>query len=114
MDDLHKRRMAHNETRFRHANAKITTSLDELVEQEHAPQYTLVCECALGDCTEMVQLVADEYQVVRSNPLWFAVRPEHIVEELEHVVARTDRFWTIEKDGVGAQVAREDDRDPQG
>ena len=42
---------------------------------------------------------------MRSDPAQFVIKPGHAVEDVEEVVARTDRFEIVRKRGVAAQVA---------
>jgi len=66
-----------------------------------------VCECAHKSCVESVSLSLGEYEDIRANPVRFVVAPsdDHVFEEFEDVVAKTDRFWVVEKKGTAAEVA---------
>ena len=107
MDELQKRRMARNEARFRDVNGSISAGIDRFASDDPDSIYTLICECALESCEVMLQVSHAEYREVRSSPVRFMVHAEHVVPGVEHVVERNERFWTIEKDGVGAAVARD-------
>ena len=48
---------------------------------------------------------------MRSDPAQFAVKPGHTIEEIEEVVARTDRYEIVRKQGVAAGVAEFLDED---
>ena len=67
------------------------------------------CECANEGCTELVELTADEYERVRSNPRRFVVVPGHESPEIEDVVETHAGFLVIEKRGQAAQVAEATD-----
>jgi hypothetical protein len=56
-----------------------------------------ICECGDLDCAEPVRLTADEYASVRSEATQFAVAPGHEDPEVEDVVAKTERFYTVRK-----------------
>lgn len=112
MDERTQRRIAENESRFRDANERLESELRGFGgESRDRDRYELVCECALDACDGMVAVTGREYEHVRSNPVWFLVRPEHVVESVERTVERTDRYWIIEKRSAGADEARE--RDPR-
>jgi hypothetical protein len=64
------------------------------------PAATLVafrCECGLIACSSAIKLTAGEYAAVRADPRWFAVVASHVIPEVEHVVATTREWVTIEK-----------------
>jgi hypothetical protein len=87
-------RVARNEVLFRAVNERVVdvhrdTGDDELI--------AFVCECGTGDCTESIHLTLDEYETVRSVPTHFALAPGHETQNVETVVARSDRFVVVEK-----------------
>jgi hypothetical protein len=65
-----------------------------------------VCECA-NNCSEPVQLTIAEYEAVRSDPTHFMVAPSpaHVVEQIEDVVARHERYWVVEKRDLAGEVS---------
>ena len=66
-----------------------------------------ICECADDTCLERIALSLGEYEQVRANPVRFVVAPSgnHVFEEIEEVVERTDRFWLVGKHGTAGEVA---------
>lgn len=48
---------------------------------------------------------------MRREPTRFALVAGHEDQAIEQIVDRTDRFFVVEKTGVGADIARE--RDPR-
>lgn len=60
-----------------------------------------VCECANRECQERILLTTEEYEQVRANPIAFAVAPtdDHVIQQIEDVVARNDRYWVVQKKG---------------
>ena len=72
-----------------------------------------VCECANDECMTPVELSIEEYERVRAEPTHFVVAPEaqHVDSEIERVVQREQRYWVVEKIGVGAEIS--EDRDPR-
>ena len=71
------------------------------------------CECFDPDCGAMISLSREEYESVRAGSTTFAVKPGHVAEDVEHVVARHDGHWVTEKDTPdGRRVATE--LDPRG
>ena len=72
-----------------------------------SPLSEWACECANKNCPEPVLLSIEEYQAIRAEPTHFLVAPddEHVDPRIERVVQREERYWVIEKVGVGAAVA---------
>lgn len=68
-------------------------------------QVEIMCECAVTQCRDMVQLRKAQYAAVRASPIRFIVLPEHVLEATERVVERTERYWVIEKVGASADEA---------
>jgi hypothetical protein len=102
-------RKARNEALLRAVNERIDDARrfaepvredDELIEFH--------CEC--GDCTETVLLTATEYETVRSQDDRFALRPGHETQELEHVVARGERYVVVDKVDAAEAYVRDDPR----
>jgi hypothetical protein len=96
MDELTKRRLAHNEQLFREIN--------EAREQASAaPDETplgFVCECSDPECTARIDLTAADYQRIRKSPARFIVRPGHEITEIERVVEERAGFDVVEKDAA--------------
>jgi hypothetical protein len=106
------RRIGRNEEVFRRVNEQI-----EQVNEAFgsvAGTMTLVCECGDTSCIEQIELTPEEYERLRSDATWFAIRPGHEIPDVEDVIERGDRYWVVEKhQGVPAETAREispDDR----
>lgn len=72
-----------------------------------------VCECANDSCIELIPMTLEEYEAVRAKPNRFFVKPDdgHLWPDVERIVQRTDRYWIVEKYGLGAVVAA--DADPR-
>ena len=70
-----------------------------------------VCECADARCMKPIELSIEEYDAVRAATTRFAVAPqaEHVSLEIERVVQREERYWVVEKIGVGAQISAQFD-----
>ncbi len=90
MDELTRRRLAHNEAVFRRVNDEI----DRLPREDA----DYVCECADSACTTTIRLDGDEYTRIRAVPNWYVVLPGHERPELEHVVERHDGYVVVAKD----------------
>lgn len=101
---LRQTRLAANEAFFRRLN--------ESLERDTPDDATLIvlCECADEDCAQRLELTRSEYEEVRSDPTWFVVAHTHVDAEIEKVIGRTDRFETVQKIGVGIDIARRLDR----
>jgi hypothetical protein len=107
------KRLALNEALFRETNERLEERVRMFVGEEEL--FGIICECASLDCSERITLTKDEYAAVRSDPAQFAVKPGHTIEGVEEVVARTDRYEIVRKQGVAAEVAKfldEEERPP--
>jgi hypothetical protein len=107
-------RQARNEALVREVNERID-SLDREAERSGAADrgstFGFHCECGQdGGCREMVWMTLSEYEVVRGQDDRFAVAPGHENEELEDVVARTDRFVVVDKIAAAEQLVADDPR----
>jgi hypothetical protein len=107
LEDVRGRRAAENQSVFRSINERI----GELNEGWEALSTvgSWMCECVQLDCTEMVQMTIAEYEAVRADPTHFvvAIGDEHVIEKVEHVIERNDRYWVVEKLGAAAERAEE-------
>jgi hypothetical protein len=65
---------------------------------------SIVCECGELDCVEQIDLTADEYRELRSDPLRFAVKPGHEIPDVEQIVARREGYFVVRK--TGGKAAR--------
>jgi hypothetical protein len=104
-DAQRKRTIARNEALFREVN--------ERVEEVSAPRpleaIDFLCECGDANCTKTIALLPHEYEETRSDPLLFAVAPGHEIDDVEDVVAETERFRTVRKREDAAGIARQTD-----
>jgi hypothetical protein len=94
-------RAAKNESLFREVNER------EMQDSRNGLWLTFLCECADEACEEGIELTPEEYEAVRTKPTLFAVAPrdEHTIAEVEHVAAKHQRYWIVEKVGEAAAVA---------
>jgi hypothetical protein len=105
-------RVAENEVTFRRANEEIEAVAEELDESLTFRLIPFLCECADRRCTQIIRLSPREYEDVRAGPRRFAISPGHeLTIEDEHVIARSERFTTVEKVGeAGREAAQSDPR----
>jgi hypothetical protein len=106
MNELQQRRMGENEARLRALNEHIRGAVDGLSHGRPPTRYSIMCECAIEACHEMIEIEPERYLQVRANPTHFVVRPEHVVPEVEFAIERRAEWWIIEKVGAAAAVAR--------
>jgi len=96
MDDLTKRRLAHNEKLFRQVN--------EAREQASASsgdtKLEFVCECSDPACTSRISLTVGEFERVRQSPDRYIVLPGHEISAIERVVEDRGAFEVVEKDAA--------------
>lgn len=96
-------RAAKNQSLFREVNERVegiakTFDLDD----QHLD---FICECAQTDCVERLAMSVSEYETVRSVPNHFAIVDGHQIDDVEDVVARTDRYLVVAKTGTGGELA---------
>jgi hypothetical protein len=108
IDDANAIRIAANENVLRERNerSKESNAYTFWVDPP-VPDWT--CECGDESCSEPIRLSVEEYEAVRAEPTRFIVAPsrEHVAPEVEHVVRRDERYWIVEKVGVGAEMSKE-------
>jgi hypothetical protein len=107
--DAREERLARNEALFRDVNERVRAVAAQHGGQPHL--YQFFCECSNIDCTFQLEALLAEYEAVRAFPNRFLVVPDHWLPEVETVVERTDRWWTVEKHGEAAALA--EDLDPR-
>jgi hypothetical protein len=96
-------------------NESTTRQINEQIEQAHeaAPiegPVRVVCECGREDCDRVIAITIAEYESVRADPRQFAVARDHVMADVEQVVAETDRYAVVAKrQGTPAAVAIEED-----
>ncbi len=95
VDDLTKRRLTHNEELFRQVN--------EAREESASPddlQLTVICECSDQSCTGRIRISAAEYRRVRESESRYIVLPDHVIPQIERIVADRGSFEIVEKDAA--------------
>ena len=106
--------MSSREERVAH-NESTTRQINEQIEQAHeaAPiegPVRVVCECGREDCDRVIAITIAEYESVRADPRQFAVARDHVMADVEQVVAETDCYAVVAKrQGTPAAVAIEED-----
>ena len=84
-----------NEVRSRRTNEWIEAANDSLGEQHLMDRYH--CECSDGSCTGIVNLTREEYEVVRSDGVQFAIMVDHEHPELDGVQIEYLRYSVVMK-----------------
>jgi 5-bromo-4-chloroindolyl phosphate hydrolysis protein len=96
-------------------NESTTREINEQIEQAHqaAPSeghLRVLCECGREECDRLIAMTLAEYESVRADPRQFAVAHDHVLADLEQVVAETDRYAVVAKrEGTPAAVAVQED-----
>jgi len=93
VDELARRRLAHNEELFRSVNEQV----EALHERLGGGDALFVCECSDPECTSSIPLTAAEYEHVRLDDQWFVLLRGHENPELERVVEEHDDYLVVEK-----------------
>jgi hypothetical protein len=96
-------------------NESTTREINEDIEQAHQAASTpdhvrMVCECGRLECDRVIAITIAEYESVRADPRRFVVARDHVIADVERVVAETDRYAVVAKrQGTPAAVAIEED-----
>ena len=96
MDELTKRRLAHNERLFR----EINDARDHATPGDDETVQSFVCECSDQACTATIELTVGEYERIRETPHHFIVLTGHELPEIERVVEERGAFDVVEKDAA--------------
>ena len=104
MDERHQQRIASNEARFRDMNDNLVRHLEAFDDPE---SYQVMCECALLNCEDTVEISREHYRTVRAQPCWFVVLPEHVLQAAEAPVSKDAGYWVIEKLDVAGKRAKD-------
>jgi hypothetical protein len=86
-------RIARTESLFRDVNERIAESAGRLGLDDAA----FVCECDDASCTDRIATSIEAYEDVRADGAQFIVADDHVNDEVEVVVERTDDFTLVEK-----------------
>jgi hypothetical protein len=89
-------RVARNEALFRQVNERVR-DVSQAFATLDPSAVEFVCECGLQDCTEPISLRLHEYEAVRAVPTHFFVLPDHVIPEVEHVVADRGAYVIVNK-----------------
>jgi hypothetical protein len=105
--DSREERLARNEAAARDINER----LEEAHDTEPSDRYVrMTCECGRDFCDRVIAIKTAEYEEIRSDPLQFIVVRDHLIPDVERIVAETDRFVIVAKrEGTPASVAIEED-----
>lgn len=102
-------RLARNEFLFRAVNEEI---LKMEGGQARAEPIDFMRECADQNCTRVISLSREEYELLRADPKHLAVLPGHDVPTIERVVETHGHYFVVQKhDSVLRQI---EDRDQDG
>jgi hypothetical protein len=104
-------RVARNEALFREANEGIEDAASKYDVLEQIP---FICECADGNCRELLVLSLAEYDEIRRNPRHFLTAPGHVraAQGAAKVVDDRGRYTIVEKTGYAGELV--EDLDPRG
>lgn len=102
-------RLAENEALFRSINELIDEVATTSGVDEHV--FEFLCECSDSACTLLLPLTVAEYERVRADPTQFLVAPDHVVSDIEVVVAEPGPYFVVRKIGEAAEYVRQ--RDPR-
>ncbi len=105
-DEVTQERIARNDAIFRSANERIRETAEEYDITEQVPFF---CECADGECRQLVQLSLREYESVRADSRDFLNAPGHeaAAQGAAVVVDGNERYVVVKKIERAGEVAEE-------
>lgn len=105
-DEVDAIRIAANENLLRERNEQ-SKAINAVHVWVNPPFPDWTCECGDATCSEPIRVSVEEYEAIRAKPTRFMVAPDsrHLAPEVERVVQREERFWVVEKVGVGAEMS---------
>ena len=86
-------RIARTESLFRDVNERIAESAGRFGLDDAA----FVCECDDASCTDRIATTIEAYEDARTDGAQFMVADDHVNQDVERVVERTDDFTLVEK-----------------
>lgn len=92
MSDQEDLRIARTESLFRDVNERIAESAGRF-----GSDAAFVCECDDPSCTHRIATSIEAYEEARTDGAQFIVTDDHVDDEVERVVERTDDFTLVEK-----------------
>lgn len=97
-------RAARNQSLFRDVNERVRTL--EAGLSVHVSEW--FCECANESCFEQVTMSHQAYEAIREHGNRFLVAPneDHLVPDVECLIAQNERYWIVEKTGDAERIAR--------
>lgn len=108
MTDYREARITKNEVISREINEGIEEAMaSRTLPEGHA---RMLCECGNRDCELLIAISVSEYDEVHQDRRRFVVVKDHVIPEVERVVAETERFTVVQKrEGTPEEVAEESD-----
>lgn len=104
-------RAARNEALFRRVNERVE-EVNKAFESILGDA-DFFCECADVECMEKIRMTLAEYEALRANSTYFAVKPGHVLAQEERVVEERAGYVVVEKVGrAGERAAELDPREP--
>jgi hypothetical protein len=104
--DVRQIRAGKNQSLFREVNERVEKLAGEFVSNGPV---SFICECWDLECGRQIELTHDEYERVRSKPVWFVVAPGHVLPDVEKTISSGPRFAIVEKVEAAVPVAVSND-----
>jgi hypothetical protein len=100
-DELRGSKLARNQSLFREINEQIR----RLALRQDFAELELLCECADGQCADLLSVPVDTYELIRTHPDRFLICRGHQVPEIERTVGRFNGYLVVETVGLAGEVA---------
>lgn len=105
-DELAARRAGKREANLRDLNERIADAQEEAGGGDQSLR--LVCECALHDCTDGIDVECSVFDELRADQTRFIVCPGHVLHEVEREWQQGNGWMIVEKVGRAARAAKEE------
>jgi hypothetical protein len=88
-------RLEKNQESFRNANQRLGNIVsDKVGRQETIP---FLCECADGECLDVVSVSLIEYEKIHSHPDRYLIVRGHPTSPGESMLEERDGYWIVQK-----------------
>lgn len=88
-----------NEAIFRDTNRQINDAAERIFSQAQQTSISVgfYCECADSNCRERIEMSPEEFENIHRHEDQFAIKPKHVVAEIETVVSQKPGYWIVHK-----------------
>ena len=109
MNETRAHQAGKREANLRAINERVVEAIDEL-DGGTAGLFTIICECALDNCAEMLVVPRAVIDRARSSSIQFIVATGHVLADIEDGIEHGEDWILVAKQGAAAVSAAEEAR----